>query len=280
MAHSARQGDVVRGVDGGDRLHTPIHGAQLIASREHPLPLKPACGRVWHLEGAEDRRFELVSRGFQPERRGRFDEPITDPRGRGHDPCMHRNGVTVLLTRLRGLRGVASARQGPSVIHPAVPIGLQKHAPALGGTALLERPAPSCLDALAEASDEGCERVGVEACAQMERQLERLRGVDRDGEGATTRTPGAAGRLPCGRGAPEQGLRGRARVREGLLHERPDRDCGAPSGHDRRRGLMFAQERTGEHGVERVKRVQTCLLRPPPRGSGRGWLRHVTRVGP
>ena len=49
MANSARQGDVVRGVDGGDRLHTPIHGAQLIASREHPLTPKPAFGRVWHL---------------------------------------------------------------------------------------------------------------------------------------------------------------------------------------------------------------------------------------
>jgi hypothetical protein len=49
MANSARQGDVVRGVDGGDRLHTPIHGAQLIATSEHPLTPKPAFGRVWHL---------------------------------------------------------------------------------------------------------------------------------------------------------------------------------------------------------------------------------------
>jgi hypothetical protein len=104
----------------------------------------------------------------------------------------------------------------------------------------------------------------VEACAQLARQIERLRGVDRDGDGATTRTPGAAGRLSGGRGMPEQGRRGRARGREGLLHERPDRGCGAPSGQDRRRGLMFAQERAGEHGVERVQRVQPCLVRPRP----------------
>jgi hypothetical protein len=142
MANSARPGDVGRGVDGGGRLHTPLPVAQLIASREHPLPPKPACGRVWHLEGAEDRRFELASRGFQSERRCRFHEPIADPRGRGHDPFVHRNGVTVLLTRLRGLRGVASARQGPCVIHAAAPIGRQKHAPA-------PTPRPASRDAVA-----------------------------------------------------------------------------------------------------------------------------------
>ena len=72
----------------------------------------------------------------------------------------------------------------------------------------------------------------------------------------------------------------RARVLEGMLHELPDLGGGAPSGQDRRRDLTFDQERTGEHGVERVKHVQTFLVRPQPRGSGRGLLRHVTIVGP
>jgi hypothetical protein len=49
MAHSVRPGDGGSGGDGGDRLHTPIPGAQLLASREHPFTLKPAVGRVWLL---------------------------------------------------------------------------------------------------------------------------------------------------------------------------------------------------------------------------------------
>jgi hypothetical protein len=65
-----------------------------------------------------------------------------------------------------------------------------------------------------------------------------------------------------------------------MLHERSDLSGSAPSGQDRRRGLVFAQEATGEHGVERVKRVQPFRVRPPPRGSGRGLLHHVTVVGP
>jgi hypothetical protein len=49
MVTSARQGDGVRGLNGCDPLHTPIHGAKLITSREHPLTPKPAFGRVWYL---------------------------------------------------------------------------------------------------------------------------------------------------------------------------------------------------------------------------------------
>jgi hypothetical protein len=161
-----------------------------------------------------------------------------------------------------------------------VPIGLQKHAPALVGTALLDGPATSRLNAMVEAIDEGRELGGVESCSQMERHIERLRWLDRDGDGATKRTPGSAGRLPFGRGSAEQGFRGRARGLEGMLHEFPDLGCGAPSGQDRRRGLMFDQERTGEHGIERVKRVQKFLVRPQLRGSIRGWLRPCTSVGP
>jgi hypothetical protein len=65
-----------------------------------------------------------------------------------------------------------------------------------------------------------------------------------------------------------------------MLHELPDLGCGAPSGQDRRRGLTFDQERTGENGVERVKRVQKFLVRPQPRCSCCGWLRHFTIVRP